>query len=187
MLVACLVVETIQHWSVAFADPLWPCIKVKVIETGMGRYFMHTSTIMPSWNAIAENEYCPRYGYYSTTLFENKKYYVHLNGEVDEMSWPGKLTYLRHCPSSQCVPAQVCPGHWVAMQYGPVSVAQLFLFVQSMACTLGPCPCCGTIWPCRKVLVRQEDGSRSESALVCTFVFKKCCFILTLSQRLCSP
>ena len=29
MLVACLVVEKIQHWMFTFADPLWPCIKVK--------------------------------------------------------------------------------------------------------------------------------------------------------------
>ena len=28
MLVACLFVKIIQHWSFAFADLLWPCIKV---------------------------------------------------------------------------------------------------------------------------------------------------------------
>ena len=31
--IACLVVEIIQRWIFAFADPLWPCIKIKVIET----------------------------------------------------------------------------------------------------------------------------------------------------------
>ena len=35
MLIACLVAENMQRWSFAFADPLWSCIKVKVIETSM--------------------------------------------------------------------------------------------------------------------------------------------------------
>ena len=33
MFVACLVVEIIQRWFFAFVYPLWPCIKVKIIET----------------------------------------------------------------------------------------------------------------------------------------------------------
>ena len=36
----------------AFADPLWPCIKVRVIKTNMSIYAMHKSTVMPSLNAI---------------------------------------------------------------------------------------------------------------------------------------
>ena len=35
MLVACLVVKIIHHWIFVVADPLWPCIKVKVIEASM--------------------------------------------------------------------------------------------------------------------------------------------------------
>ena len=31
MRVACLIVRIIQHWIFAFANPLWPCIKVNVI------------------------------------------------------------------------------------------------------------------------------------------------------------
>ena len=34
--------------------PLWPWIKVKVIEMSMSIYVMHKSTFMPSWNVIAE-------------------------------------------------------------------------------------------------------------------------------------
>ena len=47
-LVACLVVEIIQDWIFPFADPLWSCIKVKVIETSI-----HTSTAMPRVDVIA--------------------------------------------------------------------------------------------------------------------------------------
>ena len=50
MLIACLVVEIIQHWIVVFADPLWPYIKV--IETSVSRYALHKSTIMPSLDAM---------------------------------------------------------------------------------------------------------------------------------------
>ena len=53
MFVAYLVVQIIQHWIFAFADPLWPCIKNKIIKTSMSRYAMHKSTAMPSLNAIA--------------------------------------------------------------------------------------------------------------------------------------
>ena len=47
--IACLVVEIIQSWFFSSAEPLWPCIKVKVIKTTMSK-----STFMPSLNAIAE-------------------------------------------------------------------------------------------------------------------------------------
>ena len=53
MLVACLVVKIILHWIFAFADPQWPCIKVKVIKTSMSIYAIHKSTVMPSLDAIA--------------------------------------------------------------------------------------------------------------------------------------
>ena len=35
MLITCLVVEIIQRWMFSLADPLWPCIKVKVTEMSM--------------------------------------------------------------------------------------------------------------------------------------------------------
>ena len=53
ILVAFLVVEIIQHRICAFADPLRPCIKVKVIEVSTSRYVMCTSTVMPSLDNIA--------------------------------------------------------------------------------------------------------------------------------------
>ena len=46
MLVAGLIVEIIQHWIFAFADPLWPCSKVTVIETSMIIYAIYRSTVM---------------------------------------------------------------------------------------------------------------------------------------------
>ena len=52
--VACSVVDIIQHWMFAFADPPWPCIKVMVIKTSMSIYAMHRSTIMPSLHVIAK-------------------------------------------------------------------------------------------------------------------------------------
>ena len=52
--IACLVVEIIQSWILSSAEPLWTCIKVKVIEMTMSIiYPMHKSTVMPSLNAIA--------------------------------------------------------------------------------------------------------------------------------------
>ena len=57
LLVACLVVEIIPHWIFAFADPVWPCIKVKVKvkvnETIRSVYAMYRSTVLPSLSAIA--------------------------------------------------------------------------------------------------------------------------------------
>ena len=53
MLIAYLVVEIIQRWIFAFADPLRTYIQVKVIETSISIYAMHTSTVVPSLNAIA--------------------------------------------------------------------------------------------------------------------------------------
>ena len=47
MLIAYLVVEIIQRRLFAFADPLWPCTKDKVIEMGMIAYDMYRSTVMP--------------------------------------------------------------------------------------------------------------------------------------------
>ena len=55
-MLVCLVVEIIKHWILAFADPLWPC--VKVIETSMSKYAMDKSTIMPSLNAVLINTWC---------------------------------------------------------------------------------------------------------------------------------
>ena len=52
ILAAFLVVEIIQPWMFAFAGPLWPCIKVKVIEPSMSRYAMHKSTVMPRLGEI---------------------------------------------------------------------------------------------------------------------------------------
>ena len=46
MLNACWVVEIIQHWIFAFADPLWP--SVKVIETSMSR------CAMPNLNTVRD-------------------------------------------------------------------------------------------------------------------------------------
>ena len=50
----CLVVEIIQRWNLSSAKPLWPCIKVKVINKSMSMYSMHKSTGVPRFNAIAE-------------------------------------------------------------------------------------------------------------------------------------
>ena len=47
MLIACLVVKSIQRWSFAI------CIQVKVIEMSMSIYGIHTSTTMPNLNVIA--------------------------------------------------------------------------------------------------------------------------------------
>ena len=41
MVIACLVAENMQRWFFAFADPLWPCIKVKVIKTGYPQVYRH--------------------------------------------------------------------------------------------------------------------------------------------------
>ena len=38
----------------SFADPLWPSIEVKVIETSMSIYAMHKPTVVPSVNVIAK-------------------------------------------------------------------------------------------------------------------------------------
>ena len=46
-------VKIIQRLFFAFADPRWPCIKVKVIEMSMSTYAMHRSTVMLSLNGIA--------------------------------------------------------------------------------------------------------------------------------------
>ena len=55
MLIACLVADSMQRWFVfAFADPLWPCVKVRVIKTSMSIYGIDKSTLMPSLNVIAE-------------------------------------------------------------------------------------------------------------------------------------
>ena len=51
--IACLFVEIIQSWFFSSAEPLWPCIKVKVIETTMSKYPMNKSIFMPSLNVIA--------------------------------------------------------------------------------------------------------------------------------------
>ena len=40
MLIACLAVE-MNGWMCSFAKPLWPCIKVKVIDTSMSIYICH--------------------------------------------------------------------------------------------------------------------------------------------------
>ena len=53
MFISCLVVEIIQNWRFAFADPLWLCIKVKVIESCMSIYAMYRPTVVPSLNVIA--------------------------------------------------------------------------------------------------------------------------------------
>ena len=43
----------------AFPDPLWPCIKVKVINMSLSIYMylyvVHKSTVMPSFNAIVHS------------------------------------------------------------------------------------------------------------------------------------
>ena len=50
MLVVCLVVEIIRPWYVAFADPLWSCINVKVIETRI-----RTCSVMPTFECHSLN------------------------------------------------------------------------------------------------------------------------------------
>ena len=57
MLIACLVVKIIQHWLYPSAEPLWPCIKVKVIKTSMGIIICHAYRHV-------KFEYCLRFDYY---------------------------------------------------------------------------------------------------------------------------
>ena len=54
---ACLLLAFCRdHSKLIFSSvkPLWPWIKVKVIEMSMSIHVMHKSTFMPSWNVIAE-------------------------------------------------------------------------------------------------------------------------------------
>ena len=44
MLFVRLVVEIIQRWNISFAKPLWPCIKIKVIEMSV-QYAVHKSEV----------------------------------------------------------------------------------------------------------------------------------------------
>ena len=57
--IACLVNEIIQSWIYSSSKPLWPCIKVNVIETTMSIYPMQKSTFMQVW--MPELKYFPRY------------------------------------------------------------------------------------------------------------------------------
>ena len=47
--IACLVDESMQRWFFAFADPLWPWIKVKVIKMSMSIQGTHKSTASQVW------------------------------------------------------------------------------------------------------------------------------------------
>ena len=70
MLIACLVAESMQHWFLSFADPLWPCITVKVIKMRMSIYEVHKSAVMPSLNVIAYIWYYLRYCKLKVVKFE---------------------------------------------------------------------------------------------------------------------